>query len=901
MRGNLQRLAVSLVLCVAPAAAFAAGDGAGDIKQRMMLLVIQVGIILFAARLGNMLFELAHLPGALGELLVGIVIGPYALGQLALPGFPGGFFPLPAGTDWPISPELNGLRSIAAIVLLFSIGLETDLRLLVRFSVAGGLVGLGGIAASFVLGAATAVFFGGWILGQTWGLFDTVPLLLGVITTATSVGITARILSERRRLDSPEGMTILSAAVFDDVLGIVLLAVVMGVIRTSGAAAGVEWGRIGWIAIKALGVWLTATALGLLASRRISVLLKAFGDRTSIAVLALGLALILAGLFEEAGLAMIIGAYVMGLSLSKSDISHVVQERLHSIYALLVPVFFCTTGMFIELEQLRTPAVVAFGVAYAVVALAAKVLGCGLPAWLTSFNLRGAARVGFGMAPRCEVALVIAGVAQGVGFPASLMAAVILMVLVNTLVAPPALVFLYRGDRRGTRRPLRGDEAQTTVSFDFPSGEMAEFFVSRLQRVFEAEGFFVHQLSRTRGVYETRKEDTVIGFRREEAQLTFRCKKEDAHFVNAAVYEGLAMLEQAVQGLRKPMDTSVVTERFQQAGPAGRPSLRLSDYLSPRLIRPDLTGQDKGQVIDELLDVLARSGLVADVEAARDAVWRREQSMTTGLQDGVAIPHGRTDAVDRLVCAAGVHREGVDFQAVDGQPSHIFILALSPHSKPAPHVQFMSTISQALDAGGRERVLAARTAVEVYRALTAPAPPAAPPRPPRAPGERFDMCAYIRPEVMVPRLAGQTKEAIIGELVARLGAAGLVRDVSAATQTVREREGVMSTAMERGIAVPHGRTDAVDRLVCAVGLRPGGIDFGAADGQKTDIFALVLTPRSGADPYLQFVASLMNVLDEEGRRCLRAAETPEAMADALTCRADAKPAGGASPGSDGRA
>jgi len=191
--------------------------------------------------------------------------------------------------------------------------------------------------------------------------------------------------------------------------------------------------------------------------------------------------------------------------------------------------------------------------------------------------------------------------------------------------------------------------------------------------------------------------------------------------------------------------------------------------------------------------------------------------------------------------------------------------------------------------------------VEVYRALTAPAPPAAPPRPPRAPGERFDMCAYIRPEVMVPRLAGQTKEAIIGELVARLGAAGLVRDVSAATQTVREREGVMSTAMERGIAVPHGRTDAVDRLVCAVGLRPGGIDFGAADGQKTDIFALVLTPRSGADPYLQFVASLMNVLDEEGRRCLRAAETPEAMADALTCRADAKPAGGASPGSDGRA
>ena len=179
----------------------------------------------------------------------------------------------------------------------------------------------------------------------------------------------------------------------------------------------------------------------------------------------------------------------------------------------------------------------------------------------------------------------------------------------------------------------------------------------------------------------------------------------------------------------------------------------------------------------------------------------------------------------------------------------------------------------------------------MYRALTAPAPAVPPPRPAPAPvpGERFNLCDYIRADAMVPRLAAGTRETIVRELVHRLAALGYVRDAEAAGRTVLDRESVMSTAMEHGIAVPHGRTDEVSRLVCAVGLRPGGIDFGAADGEPTDIFALVLTPRAGADPYLQFVASLIGVLDEGGRERLRAAETPQAMAAALTCELEEPP------------
>jgi len=856
----------------------------------MMMLVIQLGLILLAAKLGSILFEKIKLPGALGELVVGMAIGPYALGQFGFFGFPGGLFPPPALGGFAISPELYGLSSVAAVVLLFSVGLETDLRLLLRYSLVGGVVGLGGMAASFFLGAASVMLFSEMLFGESLALFAPQCLLLGTITTATSVGITSRILSERRKLDSPEGVTILSAAIIDDVLGIILLAIVMGVVTASKAAGAIDWGHIGLIAAKAVGVWLAATLVGLAASRKISLLLKWFGERTSIAIMAFGLALILAGLFEEAGLAMIIGAYVMGLSLSRADISRVVQERLRPIYALLVPVFFCVTGMQINLAALASPPVLAFGFVYAGVALLSKLAGCGLPALLANFNLRGAARIGFGMAPRCEVALIIAGVGLSAHLLSPIiLAAVIIMVIVNTLVAPPALVFLFRSSAPGTRKPVSGEKATTTVPFEFPSMEMTEFFVDKLTGVFESEGFYVHHLSRAQRLYQLRKDATVIDFRHTGTTLTVTCRQSDVPLVNAAVYEALAALEQAVRTLKQPLDTKGMRARLQDAGPLGPSTLNMRNYLTPSLVAPDLRGADKAAIIGELLDVLSRGGQVADIEAARQAVWQREESLSTALQYGVAIPHGRTDAVNRLVCAVGVHRAGVDFGSMDGKPSRILVLTLSPKSKPAPHIQFMSTVSQILNPAGRERILASASVSELYTAFTAPpqAPPApAKPRPAaRAVTGELRLTDYVTPERAAPDLQGATKEDVIGELLALLQRDGVFGDAAAAAtaaQTVLDREAQLATGMEHGIAIPHGRTDAVDKLVCAVGVRREGVDFGAADGEPTRIVVLVLTPADGAGPYLQFVASVMGNLDEAGRRSCLAASTPRALAEAIT-------------------
>jgi Kef-type K+ transport system membrane component KefB len=199
-----------------------AADPGPGMEGAMMRLVLQLAVILIAAQLVGLFFKrLLRLPGVLGELIAGMIIGPYALGRLPIPGF-GPLFPA-VDTPVAVSVPLYGLATIASILLLFLSGLETDLALFLRYSVVGTAVGIGGVVFSFFLGAQCGVWF-----GLANSIMDPVALFLGAISTATSVGITARILSERKKTDSPEGVTILAGAVFDDVLGVVILAIVVG-------------------------------------------------------------------------------------------------------------------------------------------------------------------------------------------------------------------------------------------------------------------------------------------------------------------------------------------------------------------------------------------------------------------------------------------------------------------------------------------------------------------------------------------------------------------------------------------------------------------------------------------------------------------------------------------------
>ncbi len=530
-------------------AAHTAGHAAdGNVTHTMTHFVIQLAVILIAARMGGSIFRrYLRLPQVLGELSAGILISPYALGGFAL----GTFAPLFPGTETglPVSNELYALATLASILLLFLAGLETDLGHFIRYSGAASLVGMGGIIFSFGLGALCAVWF-----GIADSFMDPSALFLGTIATATSVGITARILSERKKTQSPEGVTIMGAAVIDDVLGIILLAVVVGVAQLSHGTEEVQWSQIGITAAKAFGFWLGCTSLAVLLAKRISRTLKISKNPFTSASMSLGLALLLAGFAEMAGLAMIIGAYIMGLALSKTDLALYLRERFQDVYELLVPVFFCVMGMLVDVQALRSAFLM--GLVFSLLAILAKVVGCAVPAAVAGFNLRGSLRIGLGMLPRGEVALIVAGVGISSGIISSdLFGVSIMMTMVTTLLAPPLLIQALKGGS-GLRRAKQeqGRETIQQINLDFPSPDIADFLMVRLIAALSNEEFFVNKIHAEVRTYQIRKDDLSATLQQSDSQISILASETDCPVIGLIVLEELINLEDLLESCRRMKD-----------------------------------------------------------------------------------------------------------------------------------------------------------------------------------------------------------------------------------------------------------------------------------------------------------------------------------------------------------
>jgi Kef-type K+ transport system membrane component KefB/mannitol/fructose-specific phosphotransferase system IIA component (Ntr-type) len=684
------------------------------VTETMAVLVLQLGIILFVVRICGRLAKRFKIPQVLGELLAGVIIGPYALGAVAFPGFPQGFFPLHAGS-LAVSTELYAFASIASIILLFTSGLETDIGLFLRYSVAGGVIGIGGVAVSFVLGDMIGVFL---VPGTTFS--SPACLFMGILSTATSVGITARILSDQKKMDSPEGVTILAAAVFDDVLGIIALAVVLGVVAVitggQGAEGSLRASMILTIAGKAFGIWLGFTVLGLAFSRKIAGFLKSFKFSFDFSILGLGLALLLAGIFEKQGLAMIIGAYIAGLSLSGTDIAAVIQERIRGLYEFFVPLFFAVMGMMVNLREIASLPVLAFGCLYTITAILAKIAGCGGPALLLGFNGRGALRIGMGMVPRGEVALIIAGIGLTSGIlDDRLFAVIIFMTLVTTLTAPPLLGLALRLKGAGTRKPVKDTDSVTAV-WEFSSAGISSLVIDALLKDLKGEGFYVQMMNIDEGLSQARKDDIAISITDAENTVVIESAGKDMPFVKTAVYEVILGLHDTIRKLKESSDPQALKKDL--LGDGGRTREDLLSLICPECTSLDLKGSTKDEIIAELVDLLAYRGKLLDRNLVLKDVLEREKTMSTAMQDGIALPHAKSDGVDDLAAAVGIKREGLDFDSLDGEKSRIFILIVSPRKVSGPHVQFLAAIGTVLnDAATREELVNAGSAEAAVKLL----------------------------------------------------------------------------------------------------------------------------------------------------------------------------------------
>ena len=727
--------------------------------EEMMFLVLQIGIIIFAAKVGGALASMMKLPSILGELAAGIVIGPWALGGIGFcPDMFNGLFKdglfhgaalremaAHGHTFDATSPALYGIATLASIILLFLSGLETNLKMFLKYSFVGSMVGVGGVLVSFAFGDLCAV----WLLPQFFETFadlksmplaqaitQAAPLYMGIMSTATSVGITARILSEKKKMDSEEGTTIMAGAVIDDVLGLIVLAIGNGIIAANvgakaaaegAAAGGMDWGNIGLVALKAFGVWLGATAIGVLAARYIAKFLKrCFKSPVVIATMAFGLALVLAGFFEMMGLAMIIGAYVMGLALSRTDLKHPITEMLTPVYTFLVPVFFCAMGMMVDMSALCSKSVLIFGGIYTVLAVLAKVLGCMIPSMCCGFNFLGGLRIGAGMVPRGEVALIIAGIGLSAGYLTQEIFGIgILMTLVTTVVAPPALVGLFAPKAKGVRHPKPSKNGSREVMFALANDDMAELVMAKILMEFRNEGFFVTCLSQEDQIWEIALDDIELSIRRHGHKIRFTCTPAEEAIVMTAWMEVASQMNDLARAIAKPIRKEDIEQMITNTEAAKRGHEGVGRYLQGFVMLPGFKAASKQEAVEKMVAEIAKASPhhVTDAAAAVAAVLRREESMPTGLDHGIAVPHGRDASVRGIAGAVAiVDNSGTaggcipDYETIDKSQVQIIVLTLANDQAQTPYLQLMSFISRALRAdNGAERLAACKSPDEMRR------------------------------------------------------------------------------------------------------------------------------------------------------------------------------------------
>jgi Na+:H+ antiporter len=375
-------------------------------------LLFSLVVVWLAARLGGEAMLRLGQTAVVGELLAGLAIGPGALAVVAPSVF------------------LDGLAEIGVVILLFEIGLASDLDRLLRSGLQSLVVALVGIVSPLLLGFA---------LARWWGLTPLGAVFIGAALTATSVGVTARVFSELGKVNDPPAQVVLGAAVADDVLGLVILSVVAGLART------------GHVSLWSIVTLLVGAVLFLTAAITIGVRLAPFfvrwADRMqargSLIVWAVLFCTVLAVLAERSGLAAMIGAFAAGLVLAKTERGVHIEDRIKPVADLFVPIFFVTIGMHVDLRHLDplTPrGTLVFAVLLTLVAVASKLvaaLGVYRP------DVRRLP-VGVGMIPRGEVGLIFAAIGlTGDVITPALYAAVVLMIVLTTVVGPVWLRRLY--------------------------------------------------------------------------------------------------------------------------------------------------------------------------------------------------------------------------------------------------------------------------------------------------------------------------------------------------------------------------------------------------------------------------------------------------------------------------
>jgi Kef-type K+ transport system membrane component KefB len=419
-----------------PVSALATG---GDPHADPILpVLLALALILFGAKLGGDLVTRLGQPAVLGELVIGVLIG-----NLGLVGY-GGLEPLK--TD----AAIDMLSRLGVLLLLFEVGLESTVSQMLRVGLSSLLVATFGVIAPFALGWVVSA----WLLPTASALVHS---FVGATLCATSVGITARVLQDLGRSQTTEARIILGAAVIDDVLGLVILAVVSGVITAADRGGSLSYGAVGLILGKATAFLVGAVVVGAFLTPKLFRLASKLRARGVLLAIGLTFCFLLSWVSGKIGLAPIVGAFAAGLVLEELHFRDFVERgessldaMIHPISGFLVPIFFVLMGMRTDLRSFGSSSVIGLAATLTVAAVAGKQV-CSLGVIGKGIDRLS---IGVGMVPRGEVGLIFANIglaltAKGerIVEPATY-SALVVMVIVTTMITPPALKWsLGRGGK----------------------------------------------------------------------------------------------------------------------------------------------------------------------------------------------------------------------------------------------------------------------------------------------------------------------------------------------------------------------------------------------------------------------------------------------------------------------
>jgi Kef-type K+ transport system membrane component KefB len=380
-----------------------AADGPAKIPLAMLIVFV-------SAKLMAELFERINQPGIVGEIFAGVLVGPSVLGWIAPSDF------------------LTALSDLGAMFLLFRVGLEVR---------ASELLKVGGVATLVACSGVVAPFLMGWAILLAWGAPSNEAIFVGAAMVATSVGITAQVLSSKGLLHTISAKIILAAAVIDDVLGLLVLAVVSSLTHGSFNIAA-----LALTALMAVGFTVIVAKWGTRAMARVAPRVGALRVGEAHFAFAMSLLFTLALAAVYIGVAAIVGAFLAGLALAEST-GQRERDLAHGVTELLLPFFLAGIGLHVSLAAFSTTSTAVLAVVILAAAIVSKFIGCGLGAW--SLGKADALRIGVGMIPRGEVGMVVAQIGLGFGIiTQNVYSVVVFMSVATTVVAPPLIKVTYR-------------------------------------------------------------------------------------------------------------------------------------------------------------------------------------------------------------------------------------------------------------------------------------------------------------------------------------------------------------------------------------------------------------------------------------------------------------------------